>query len=100
MKNGIYEGRNIVEGDLRRAQTRQNFANSSRIHGSLGRLVGVFVDSQRADFRFQRGSRHAKYRRSAVPAGDFASRLRQSGLNLFLLGRLSTCWKRTRLELV
>ena len=27
----IYEGRKIVELDLRRAQTRQKFANSSRI---------------------------------------------------------------------
>jgi len=33
----IYEGKNIVELDLRRTQTRQNFANTSRIHedGSL-----------------------------------------------------------------
>jgi len=31
----IYEGRNIVELDLRQAQTRQKFANSSRIHEDL-----------------------------------------------------------------
>src|SRR6266536_5080077 len=34
-ENPIYEGRKIVEFDLRLAQTRQKFANSSRIHEDL-----------------------------------------------------------------
>jgi hypothetical protein len=35
-ENPIYEGRKIVELDLRRAQTREKFVNSPRIHEDVG----------------------------------------------------------------
>jgi len=52
-ENPIYEGRKIVELDLRRAQTRQKFANSSRIHEDVdatsGRGTGCAPGALRAD---------------------------------------------------
>src|SRR5206468_9523032 len=42
-ENPIYEGRKIVELDLRRAQTRQKFANSSRIHEDVAAVETISV---------------------------------------------------------
>jgi hypothetical protein len=52
-ENPICEGRKIVELDLRRAQSRQKFANSSRIHEDVdatsGRGTGCAPRALRAD---------------------------------------------------